>query len=99
MSSIFETSTYSIPILYIISHVLIGYLGYFFPTIIVCFILYQLYQYTIDIRFFLLSSCKTKKNHEKGNNFKHTCRKLGEASIGFILGWLINSDFTILASE
>lgn len=81
---------YSIPLLYIITHLATGYIGYYKPIFIILFLIYQLYQYTLDIRFFLLSNYKTSKPYKKGNNVRHTMRKIGEAVIGYVIAYVIN---------
>ena len=81
---------YSVPLLYIITHVALGYIGYYKPIYLVLFLIYQLYQYTLDIRFFLLSDYKTAKPFKKGNSALHTMRKISEAIIGYIAAYAIN---------
>lgn len=81
---------YTIPALYIASHIATGYIGYYKPIIFILFLIYQLYQYTLDIRFFLLSNYKTSKPCKKGNNIKHTMRKIAEAIIGYVIAHIVN---------
>lgn len=65
--------------IYMISHVVIGIIGYFSPALLIAFIAYQLLQYIFDFRFFLLEM--TIRKH---NSLQHTAYKLMEAFLGYI---------------
>lgn len=81
-----------IPLLYSLSHYLLGFFAYYFRFILFIFIIYQLIQYIFNIRFFLLSKeclINIKNCVKKGNNLKHTLHKLGEFFIGYILSLII----------
>jgi len=64
--------------IYMISHVVIGIIGYFSPALLIAFIAYQFLQYIFDFRFFLLEM--TIKKH---NSLQHTAYKLMEAFLGY----------------
>lgn len=72
------------PMIYTISHVLLGFIAVWYPLLGLLFIAYQLLQYILNIRFFLFSM-----EIKKGNSAYHTMKKLGEIAIGCIIGLLI----------
>jgi len=65
--------------IYMISHVLIGIIGYFFPVLLIAFLAYQFLQYIFGFRFFLFDMAI--KSH---NSLEHTSYKIIEAFIGYI---------------
>ena len=66
--------------IYMISHLVIGIIGYFSPALLIAFIAYQFIQYIFDFRFFLFEM--TIKKH---NSLEHTAYKLMEAFLGYIM--------------
>lgn len=81
-----------IPLIYSLSHYLLGFLSYYYKFIIILFTIYQLFQYIFNIRFFLLDKeCITnfKNCIKRGNNLNHTLHKLGEFFIGYLLSYLL----------
>jgi len=62
-----------------ISHILIGIIGYFFPALLIAFLAYQFIQYIFGFRFFLFEMAI--KSH---NSLEHTSYKIIEASVGYI---------------
>ena len=83
--------TYNIPFLYSLSHYIVGYLGYYNINLLILFIIYQLYQYSIDARFFFLSSNhKTHNIIKKGNSLMHTLKKIAECAVGFLIAYLLH---------
>ena len=84
---------YHIPTIYSLSHVLIGYLGYSYLSLLVWFIVYQLYQYSINRRFFLVPYYphpSNNKSYQTGNSLSHTLKKLTECAFGIILHALVD---------
>lgn len=71
------------PFIYTLSHLLIGFAGYYSNSILVLFILYQFIQLFFNTRFFLFSL-----KFEKGNSIEHTFLKLGEMFLGYLLAYL-----------
>lgn len=67
-----------IPFIYSISHILLGYISFYYYKIAIIFIIYQLYQYYANIRFFFLNDTKILQ----GNSKSHTLRKLLEFIFG-----------------
>jgi len=91
IENIQETIKQHIPFIYVFSHWLLGYLGYYNKTFIILFFVYQLYQYSIDRRFYLLPYCKyDNKSGMTGNTFEHTLRKLKQGLYGYIIAYLVN---------
>ena len=81
-----------IPFIYVFSHLLIGYLGYYNKTFIVFFFVYQLYQYTINKRFYLLPYCLYgDKRGVNGNSIEHTTIKLLQGLIGYLVAYIIHN--------
>ena len=65
---------------YFITHLILGFIGYFYPEVLYATIGYQFLQYALDIRFFLFEGVI-----KSGNTLNHTAVKLGEVGIGYIL--------------
>lgn len=65
--------------IYMILHVLIGIIGYFFPALLIAFLAYQFIQYVFGFRFFLFEMAI--KSH---NSLEHTSYKIMEAFMGYI---------------
>ena len=68
------------PPIYIIIHILSGFLGYFYPMILVLSIAYHLLQYALDIRLFTF-----ELTYREGNSIEHTSVKLLEVLSGFLI--------------
>ena len=69
--------------IYLITHLILGFLGYFYPEVLYATIGYQFLQYALDIRFFLFEGVI-----KSGNSLEHTAVKLGEVGLGYILAML-----------
>ena len=68
---------------YLITHLILGFVGYFYPMVLYATVGYQVLQYGMDVRFFLFESAiKT------GNTLEHTAMKLGEVGVGYVLAML-----------
>jgi|10_taG_2_1085330.scaffolds.fasta_scaffold22267_1 hypothetical protein len=67
-----------IPFIYSINHILLGYISFYYYKIAIIFIIYQLYQYYANIRFFFLNDKKILQ----GNSKSHTLRILLEFIFG-----------------
>ena len=92
INSINHISDIEIPFIYVFSHYLIGYLGYYNKTLIVLFVVYQMYQYTLDKRFYLIPYCMYNDNTgANGNTLKHTIIKLTQGFGGFLIAYAIHS--------
>lgn len=65
---------------YLITHLILGFVGYFYPAVLYGTIGYQLLQYGIGMRFFLFEGVI-----KSGNTIEHTTMKLGEVAIGYII--------------
>ena len=76
---------YDKPIIYTLSHVMIGFVGYFYIELLILFLIYQFSQLIINKRFFLFEF-KLKE----GNSLEHTLYKLRETLVGFILAAFIH---------
>ena len=72
------SSHYDIPLIYSIFHLLLGYSSFYYINVAVLFFIYQLYQYCLGFRFFILSNVKWVD----GNTFVHTLRKCLEFGFG-----------------
>ena len=64
--------------IYFIVHIILGFLGYFYPNLLYSTIGYQILQYLLDIRIFFFEF-KIKS----GNSLEHTSVKLGEVALGY----------------
>jgi len=76
---------YDKPIIYTLSHVMIGFVGYFYIELLILFLIYQFSQLIINKRFFLFEF-KLKE----GNSLEHTLYKLRETLVGFVLAAFIH---------
>jgi hypothetical protein len=76
---------YDKPVIYTLSHVMIGFVGYFYIELLILFLIYQFSQLIINKRFFLFEF-KLKE----GNSLEHTLYKLRETLVGFILAAFIH---------
>ncbi len=76
-------TVYDKPFIYTLSHVLVGVGSVFYPVLAVHFIVYQLLQLVLNVRFFGL-----KLTYEVGNHWRHTLAKLAEFLFGVLLGLL-----------
>lgn len=75
---------YDKPIIYTLSHVMIGFVGYFYIELLILFLIYQFSQLLMNKRFFLFE-WKLKE----GNSLQHTLYKLRETVVGFVLAAFI----------
>lgn len=71
---------------YLLSHIIIGFVAAWYPTIGILGVLYQVLQYIFGIRFFIL-----EMKIRNGNSLDHTILKLAEISLGYIFGRLCKS--------
>jgi hypothetical protein len=78
---------YNYPIIYSISHIIIGYISYHYLHIIPLIFIYQFLQLFLNKRFFFFDKKVIYKN---GNTINHTIYKLGEYIIGFIIAYFIS---------
>jgi hypothetical protein len=69
--------------IYFVTHIILGFLGYFYPTILYATIGYQFAQYACNTRFFLF-----EMKFKSGNSLEHTALKLAEIGIGYVLAML-----------
>ena len=76
---------YDKPVIYTLSHVMIGFVGYFYIELLVLFLIYQFSQLLMNKRFFLFE-WKLKE----GNSLQHTLYKLRETVVGFVLAAFIH---------
>ena len=75
--------------IYFITHLILGFLGYFYPQVLYVTLGYQLFQYGIDKRIFLFEGViKT------GNTLNHTAVKLVEVGVGWLLAMLYMASST-----
>jgi hypothetical protein len=68
---------------YLITHLILGFVGYFYPMVLYGTIGYQVLQYGMDARFFLFEGAI-----KSGNTLEHTAMKLGEVGVGYVLAML-----------
>jgi len=69
--------------IYRITHIIFGFLGYFYPKVLYGTIGYQLLQYILNIRIFAF-----EMSIKSGNSIEHTAIKLIEVGIGYLLAKL-----------
>lgn len=71
---------YETPPIYLVIHLLIGAASYFYPSLFLLFIGYQLLQLVLDIRFFLFSW-----EIKHGNSIAYTGYKILQGAAGYAL--------------
>lgn len=71
------------PFIYILSHIIIGYISFFHTKLLVAIIGYQVLQLVLDVRFFIFSW-----KIESGNSIEHTLVKLLEYAIGYLFAFM-----------
>ena len=76
---------YKKPIYYMVIHIVMGSISYYYRPFIIVYLLYQLGQWYIGKRFFLF-----QWKIEDGNSWFHTFIKIGEFMIGWIFVYFIN---------
>lgn len=72
------------PPVYVVIHILSGVIGYFFPVVLLIMVLYHFLQYFLEVRFFIFDL-----NYKTGNSIEHTCVKLFEVLIGYLLAFAV----------
>jgi hypothetical protein len=68
---------------YLVSHIIIGFIGYFYPEVLYATLGYQVLQYALGIRFFLFEG-----DIKTGNSIEHTTKKLAEVAVGYVIAML-----------
>ena len=77
-----------IPIIYVLSHYILGCISYFKKWIIIPFMIYQLGQLIFNIRFYFLDENCYQENkgcYVIGNSFHHTMIKISQFLIGYMI--------------
>ena len=75
------------PVIYFLSHIILGFLSYKYRWVSVFFFIYQLAQYNLNIRFFFLNKecLQNKICYQSNNSFTYTLYKLTQFFIGYII--------------
>jgi hypothetical protein len=76
--------------IYLITHIILGAIGYFYPNVLYATLGYQFLQYTLNIRFFLFEGAI-----KSGNTLNHTGLKLAEVGLGYILAMVYKCVFSL----
>ncbi len=71
------------PAFYTVTHLLLGYIGYFYFYVLAATVAYQLVQLAMNKRFFIL-----EMKLGDGNSVEHTALKLAEVFLGYCAGAL-----------
>ena len=71
------------PPIYALTHILMGFVGAWYPTLLVLAVVYQFVQYIFNFRFFIF-----EMTVRSGNSFDHTGLKLLEMFFGYFFGIL-----------
>ena len=72
--------------IYVIIHVILGYIGFRYPTVLILTVGYQLLQYIFNTRFFVFEML-----FRSGNSIEHTTLKLFEVLCGYVLAKVTQS--------
>jgi len=74
---------YETPPLYIILHIVLGFISYKYPLLLFAFVLYQFLQYALNVRFFGFTW-----EIQSGNSLDYTMYKLAQFGLGLVLAML-----------
>jgi hypothetical protein len=69
---------WSIPLLYVVVHIAIGFAAYYSNPVLVVFLVYQTLQYAFNVRVFAFEGVI-----RPGNSLMHTLIKLGQTAVGY----------------
>ena len=78
-------TVYKKPFYYCLIHVVAGIIAFYYPIFGVVFLLYQLSQYFLNVRYFMFE-WKIKD----GNSLAHTSVKIGEFCVGLLIGYVVH---------
>ena len=81
---------YQTPPLYMAIHVAGGAVAYFYPILLILFLVYQLLQLSLNIRFFVF----TMEIHE-GNSILYTLYKTAQFFVGYGLAAVFSASSTV----
>jgi hypothetical protein len=73
---------------YLLTHIILGIVGFYYPMILYLTVGYQVSQYALNTRFFIFEGVI-----KSGNSLEHTAVKLGEVGFGYILAMIYNNVF------
>jgi len=73
---------------YFVSHIVLGFISYYYREILYLTLGYQLIQYFTNTRFFIL-----EMELKDGNSVSHTAVKLGEVALGYFIAHLYETNF------
>jgi hypothetical protein len=71
------------PFIYILSHIVIGYIAFFYTELLVAIFGYQVLQLLLNVRFFIFSW-----KIEAGNSIEHTIIKFLEYLVGYLIAFM-----------
>jgi hypothetical protein len=77
---ILNRMNFQTPPLYFIIHILLGMISYFYPIIILLFLVYQFTQLALNGRFFLF-----EWEFKPGNSFAYTLYKIAQYTVGYTI--------------
>jgi hypothetical protein len=66
--------------IYFFTHIILGFLGYWYPEILYGTLGYQFLQYFFNVRIFMF-----EMSLKQGNSLEHTLFKLSEVALGYFL--------------
>lgn len=69
--------------IYFLTHLILGFIGYFYPEVLYSTIGYQLAQYIFNVRLFIF-----EMSVKQGNSVEHTAIKLAEVAGGYLIAKL-----------
>jgi hypothetical protein len=76
-------ATYVVPPAYVFTHLFLGAAAVTYVSIIPSFVGYQLLQYALGCRFFLLDAKVLP-----GNSWCHTLKKTAHFALGYAVAWI-----------
>jgi hypothetical protein len=75
--------------IYLVTHIILGFVGYYYPLVLYSTLGYQAFQYFMNFRFFLF-----QLEIKSGNSFGHTALKIAEIIAGYFIAVLYDHILT-----
>ena len=78
------------PLIYKFIHFVLGVFSFKYHFLFTVFIMYQLFQWILGVRFFGIDCIFSKACIQSRNSLTYTMNKIGQFLFGFITIWIID---------
>ena len=72
--------------IYLVSHLIFGFLSYYYTVLVYYIVVYQFIQYIFNVRFFIF-----EMKIKSGNSLEHTLIKLSEYVAGYLFAAILHN--------